>query len=130
MGDLNELFLFDVNTADAGSGSFLLNMLLNAVALFAGAYLLKGVEIKDFLRALIVAVVLALLNATLGKILSFLAFPVIVLTLGIFSWVINAFVILLASRFLEGFTVRSFWWALALAIIIAIFNSLLFGVFT
>ena len=108
----------------------LIKILLNALALFAAAYLLRPhVQIKDFGRALILAIVLALLNGTLGTLLKALSLPLSVITLGLFSFVINALMILIADYFLKGFQVRGFLWALVLAVLIGVFNSALYAIF-
>ncbi|MEQ8909202.1 MAG: phage holin family protein [Vicingaceae bacterium] len=96
----------------------------NAIAVLVTAYLLPGVEIKDFLTAIVVAAVLALLNNFLKPILIILTIPVTILTLGLFLLVINALIILLADDLIGGFTVASFWWALLFSIILSVINSL------
>ena len=113
----------------ASMGHILIKILLNAVAVFLGAYFLKGVEVADFTRALIIALLLSVLNATAGALLKFFAFPFRLLTLGLFSFVIDALMILIAAYFLKGFKVKGFLDALLLAIIISIFNALLYAVF-
>lgn len=96
----------------------------NAIAVLVTAYLLPGVDIKDFLTAIVVAAVLALLNNFLKPILIILTIPVTILTLGLFLLVINALIILLADDLIGGFTVASFWWALLFSIILSVINSL------
>ncbi len=103
----------------------ILTILLNALAVLLAAYLLSGVTIKDYVQAILVALVLALLNATIGAVLDFLATPITWLTLGLFSLVIDAILIKIADYFLKGFSVRSFGWAFLMAVIIAVVNSLL-----
>ncbi|TXB64148.1 phage holin family protein [Phaeodactylibacter luteus] len=105
----------------------ILTLLINAVALMAGAHLLKGVDVEDFARALIVAVALALLNATLGNILDFITTPLRFLTLGLFSFVVDGAMLLIAAYFLKGFTVQNFGSAFLLALIMAVVNTLLHG---
>lgn len=109
----------------AGAGDFLLKILVNALVLMGGAYLLRGVTIQSFGTALLLAVVLALLNATVGSILDFVTAPINFITLGLFSLVIDAFIIKIADWFLTGFRVKGFLWALLLAAIVAIANALL-----
>lgn len=96
----------------------------NAIAVILTAYVLPGVDIEDFLTAIIVAVVLALLNNFLKPILIILTIPVTILTLGLFLLVINAVIILLADDLIGGFTVDNFWWALLFSIILSILNSI------
>ena len=106
-------------------GGMLFSWIINALVLMGGAYLLKGIQIQDFVRALIVAAVLGVLNLTLGALLYFLTTPVRWITLGLFSLVVDAIVIMVADYFLKGFTVKSFGWALLLAVFMAIANSIL-----
>jgi len=96
----------------------------NALSVILTAYLLPGVEIRDFLTALLVALVLAFLNFILKPILIIVTIPVTVLTLGLFLLVINAFIIILASDLVDGFFVSSFWWALLFSLILSFLNSI------
>ncbi len=98
---------------------------MNGLAVLITSYLLPGVTISGMLGAVIVAAVLALLDAILKPIMIVLTLPVTVLSLGLFLLVINALVILLASRLVPGFTVDGFWWALLFSVILAIVSSLL-----
>ena len=95
----------------------------------AGAHLLKGVDIEDFSRALIVAVALSFLNATLGSFLQWITTPLRFLTLGLFTFVVNAALLLLAAHFLKGFKIRDFLSAFILAILMAVFTTVLYGIF-
>jgi len=111
--------------AQAGLGSFMVKILLMALVLMGAAYLLTGVDIEDFTRAVIVAFVLGILNATLGKFLYFITTPLRWITLGIFSLVVDAVVLMVAAHFLKGFTIKNFSWALLLAIFVALANVFL-----
>ena len=115
--------------ASGGDGNLLIKIVLNSLAIFAAAYLMSGVTVKDYWRAVIVALLLAFLNATVGAVLSFLAFPLTFLTLGLFSFVIDAALLMIASHFLKGFEVDKFGTAFLLAIILAIFNSILHWIY-
>lgn len=108
----------------------IIKILLNAGALFAAAYLMKGVEIKDFTRAIIIAIILSFLNATIGNFLDFISTPLRWLTLGIFSFVIDAIVLLVAAQFMKGFTIKSFGTAFVLAIVLSMFNAVLHGLYS
>jgi putative membrane protein len=103
---------------------WVLKLLLNALALFFATRLLKGVELTNFTQAILVAFVLSLLNATVGFILKILAFPLTLITLGLFIFVINALVIMIADSFIGGFRVRGFGSAFLLAILLAVFNMI------
>jgi len=88
-----------------------------------------GIEVKDFGTALLVAVVLGILNALLRPILSFVSFPLIILTLGLFSFVINAVIFWLAAGLVPGFKLRGGCLsALIGPIVLSLINSLLMGI--
>lgn len=121
---MDTTLLLDSTITQAGLGTLILHVLVNALALMAAAYVLSGVTISDFTRAVLLAVVLALLNSTLGAVLDFISTPLRWLTLGLFSIVVDAVVLKVADYFMKGFTIKSFSWALALAVVLAIFNTL------
>lgn len=98
-------------------------LLFNALAVWLGARLLKGVEVQDFTRAVIVAVVIAILNATIGRVLDFFLAPINWITLGLFTWVIDGIVLLIAAHFLKGMKISNIWWAILLAFLIGISNT-------
>ena len=86
----------------------ILKWLLSASALLFVAYVYAGVEVRSFGAAMIAAVVIGLLNAVVRPVLVVLTLPVTVLTLGLFLFVINAFVFWAAAAVLDGFGVRDF----------------------
>ena len=99
----------------------LVQWLLSAVALLAVSSLVDGFEVNGLGPALGAALVIGLLNATVGFFLKVITFPVSILTLGIFLLVINGLMIMLASSIVRGFHVRSFgaafWGAVVLALL-------------
>ena len=103
----------------------LLKILVSSLAVFITAYLLPGIKIDSFLTAVIVAIVLALLNSFLKPVLIFFTIPVTVVTLGLFLLVINAAMIMLTAKLVDGFIVRGFWWAVLFSIIVSAITSLL-----
>ena len=103
--------------------------LLSALAISVTAYVLKGVHVSDFYAALAAAFILGIINVTLKPLLLFLTLPVTILTLGLFAFVINAFMIMLAAQFVPGFAVDGFGWALAFSIILSIVNFFLYQIF-
>lgn len=88
--------------------SLLVNWLVSAVALWLVARIVSGIEVRDFSAAVIAAAVIAVVNFFIGPILRFFGWPLIFLTLGLFTLVINAVLLLLASIFTPGFRVRGF----------------------
>jgi len=109
-------------------GRMLANWVLSALALFIVSRFVPGFHIASLGTALVVALVFGLLNATLGLVLKLVSLPLIVLTLGLFLLVVNAFVLELASTFVRGFHISSFnaafWGAAALAVLQMLFRFL------
>lgn len=101
----------------------LLNLLLSGIAVFITAYLLPGVDVDSFVTALIVAVVLGVLNAFLKPILLLLTLPINLLTLGLFTFVINVALVLLATVVVPGFVVSGILWALAFSLVLSLVNA-------
>lgn len=89
------------------------------------AHVIKGFNVSSFQSALIAAVVIGLVNSTLGLVLKFLSFPWIILTLGIASLVINALMLMLAAYFVDGFSVDGFIPAFIGSILMSISNFVL-----
>ncbi|MFK8007563.1 MAG: phage holin family protein [Saprospiraceae bacterium] len=116
---INQLNIFIMET--------IIEIIITAAAFFIGAQILKGVHVKSFVQAIIVAVVIGVLNFTLGTILKIVTLGI--LSLGIFTWLLDAILIQVADFFLEGFEVKNFWWALGLAAVVSFVSGLLRGLF-
>ena len=104
---------------------FIVNILVSAIAVLISAWLLPGVHVTDYVSALLVAVVLAFLNAVVKPILTILTIPITFFTLGFFLLVINALMIMLASRIIPEFHVNGFWWALVFSLILSLVTGIL-----
>ena len=100
----------------------LLNWLVSALALWLVAQIVPGFQINGLGSALIAVVVIGLVNATLGILLKIVTFPLTIVTLGIFWWVINGLMIWVASTFVPGFVIASFGSAFLGAIVLALVN--------
>ena len=101
--------------------------LVTTVSLLIIAQLPLGIEIKSFRTALITALVLGILNAFVRPVLGFFFFPLTILTLGLFSFVLNAIIFWLASALVDGFRLRGgFISALIGPIILGILNAIIF----
>ena len=98
--------------------TLILRWVINALALLAVTQLIVGFEVEGLYFALIAALVLGLINAVIRPLLLVLTLPINMLTLGLFTFVINALLIWFASTFLEGFTVSGFLPALLAAIVL------------
>jgi len=103
----------------------LLHWILSAIAVWIVANIVPGIHVNGAVAALIAAAVIGLINATIGFILKILTFPLTVLTLGLFWFVINALMLELAAAFVRGFYVRNFVAAFIGAILLSIVSSLL-----
>jgi putative membrane protein len=103
----------------------IIKLLLNALAVFALAELLNGVSVNGYLGALIVAIVISVLNLLVKPILVILTLPVTILTLGLFLFIINALIVLLADKLVNGFRVDGLWTAVLFSILLCILQSLL-----
>ena len=112
----------------SGSNSFLVRMLITAFAVLITGYILPGVHVDNFLTAVILALVLALMNVTLKPLLILLTIPITVVTLGLFLLVINAVVILISDAIIPGFFVDGFWWALLFSLVLSLINAILQGI--
>jgi len=99
--------------------------LVNAIVIIIAAQLLPGVHVAAFTTALLAALVLGVINAILKPILVLLTLPINLLTLGLFTFVINALLILLAAHIVTGFHVDNFWWALLFSLIVSLIHSVL-----
>lgn len=109
--------------------NFLFTALLNGVAVWLGSKYLDGVKVTDFPRAIIIGLVVAFLNATLGSLLDFIPTPSRILTFGLFSLITDALLLMLADYFLKGLSIKNFWWALALAAIVSLVNIIAHWIF-
>jgi putative membrane protein len=103
--------------------NFIIKILISAIVAFVLSKILSGVHIDSIFTALIFAVVLAALDAVVKPILVVLTLPVTVVTLGLFLFAINAIVILLAAKLIEGIKIDGFWWAMLFSIILSIFDT-------
>ncbi|HEX9161663.1 MAG TPA: phage holin family protein [Thermoanaerobaculia bacterium] len=99
----------------------LFRWLLNTLALLVVAILLRPhIQYRDFVSLAIAALVLGLLNAIVKPILFILTLPLTILTLGLFLLVLNAIILEITSALVPGFTIESFGWAFAAAIVLAL----------
>ena len=110
--------------------SILLVWLLTAVALLITSYLVPGFKISGFGTAMVAAVVIGLLNAFLRPILFILTLPINLLTLGLFTFVVNAVVLKMAAALMSGFSINGWGSAIIGAVVLAIVHMLVFSLMT
>src|SRR5688572_3525580 len=104
--------------------NLMLNWLLSTLALVLVTRIVPGFEIESFWSALLASVVVGIVNATIGLILKVVTFPLTILTVGLFWFVINALMLKLAAAIVPGFDINGFLPAFLGAIVLSIINLL------
>src|ERR1700752_5378105 len=104
---------------------WLLHWIVNAVVLLLVSRFVSGFNIRGFGSALFAVVIIGIVNATLGLFLKVMTFPLSLLTLGLFIFVIDAFVLWVSSKLVPGFTITGFSPALIAALVMALIQMLL-----
>lgn len=104
-----------------------LKIILTAFAVIILSNILPGVEVTGYISAVIVAIVIALLNMFVRPLLIFFTLPATIVTLGLFLFVINAIIIMLADHLVDGFAVSGFFAAFFFSILLSVFRSFLFS---
>jgi putative membrane protein len=106
---------------------FLVRLIVSTLSVFFAAYLLSGVEVPRFSTAIWIALAIGLLNVFVRPLLILLTLPATLLTFGLFLFVINAVVVLMAASLVKSFEVHSFGWALLFSLLVSIFSGLMFA---
>ena len=106
----------------------LLSWILSAIAVWVVSRLVPGISVSGPVAALIAALAIGFINATIGMLLKILTFPLTLITLGLFWFVINALMLELASAIVPGFRVHGFFAAFVGAIVLSLVNLLLKGI--
>lgn len=107
----------------------LLAWLITTVSLFVMSKLPLGIYVKDFGTAVVAGLIIGLLNTFLRPVLGFIAFPFMVLSLGLFTFVLNAFLFWLASALVKGFELRGCLAAFVGPLVLWLLTSLLYAIF-
>ena len=100
----------------------ILKWLIMTVSVMVTAYVIPGVTVRNFMSALWVALLLGIVNMLLRPFLILITLPINILTLGLFTFVINGLIILLVSSVVKGFQVSGFWIAVLFSIVLSIVN--------
>lgn len=101
---------------------FIARFLFGVLGLLVIAEFVPGIALEGVYTAIIAVLILSLLNAIVRPILFILTLPITIITLGLFSFVINAGLFLFVASFVDGFTVVSFWWALLGSLCMTVIN--------
>jgi len=104
---------------------WVIRWVLNGIALLVTSAIIGGIEVKGFLAALFAALVLGIVNAIIRPVIIFLTLPLNLLTLGLFTLVINGLMLKITSTVVNGFDVHGFWAATIGAILLALISSIL-----
>ena len=105
--------------------NFIIKLIITGAVAFGLTSFLPGIHINSYWTAVVLALVLAILNAIIKPILVIFTLPITILTFGLFLFVINAVIILIAGSFIDGFKVDGFWWALLFSLLLSIISSIL-----
>ena len=103
----------------------IIRWLILTAAIMVASYLLDGIQVSGFFSALFGAAILSLMNIFFRPVLIILTLPINILSLGLFTFAINAFLLMMVSGVIPGFEVRDFWAALWGALLISIVNAVL-----
>ncbi|MFC1863367.1 phage holin family protein [Thermodesulfobacteriota bacterium] len=103
----------------------IIRWLILTFAIIVTSYLLGGIQITGFFSALLAAAILGILNAFFRPILIILTLPINILSLGLFTFIINAVLLMMVSGVIAGFNVKGFWYALFGSLLISIVSWLL-----
>ena len=106
--------------------TFVIRWLANAIVLFMIPYLMApSVVIDGFIPALLAAFILGVINALVRPILIILSLPIQLFTLGLFTFIINGFMLWVVSRLVQGFYISGFWAAVGASILLSIGSSII-----
>lgn len=105
------------------------NLLISSLAVIISAYVLPGVHVSGFIVALITAIFLGIANSYILPVLTILALPITILTLGLFTFVINGLLVMIVSAIVPGFKVDGIWSAIFFSIVMSLVNIFLQGLF-
>jgi putative membrane protein len=103
--------------------NLLFSLLITSLAILLVGQIIPGITVVSFTNALVAALVLGIINITLKPILFILTLPINILTLGLFSFVLNAFFFYFVSELVSGFSVDGFWAAVFGSIIVSLISS-------
>lgn len=98
--------------------------LVNALALLVAAALLTGVRIEGVLAGIVAAALLGIINVSIRPVLILVTLPINILTLGLFTFVVNALMLMLVAWLVPGFEIDGFWWSVLAALVLSIVNGL------
>ena len=105
----------------------LIRWFVNALSLYIVSKIVPGIAVKDFTTSLVASVIIGLINTLIKPVLLFFTLPINILTLGLFTFIVNAGLLLLAGNLISGFSVSNFWSALIGSILLSLVSTVLFS---
>ncbi|UYW00737.1 phage holin family protein [Flavobacterium agricola] len=109
--------------------ALVLDFIITSLIILLLANFLPGIQVTSWWSALGVAIILALLNTFIKPVLVFFTFPITVVTFGLFLFVINAVIVILAGKLINGFQVSGFWYALLFSIVLSFAKGIIDSIF-
>lgn len=109
--------------------NFIVNLFVTTLAVYLVSLIMPHVFMENHLTALLVALALSFLNAIVKPILTIFTIPITIFSFGLFLLVINAIIILMADKLVDGFRVDGFWWALLFSLVLSAATGLLNTIF-
>jgi len=100
----------------------LIKWFIMTLSVMVASYIIPGVSVKGFFTAMWVALFIGIVNVLVKPFLIFITLPINILTLGLFTFVINALLIMLASSVIKGFEVKGFWIAMLFSVVLSVIN--------
>ncbi|HQM76151.1 MAG TPA: phage holin family protein [Syntrophorhabdaceae bacterium] len=100
----------------------LIKWFIMTLSVMVASYIIPGVNVKGFFTAMWVALFIGIVNVLVKPFLIFITLPINILTLGLFTFVINALLIMLASSVIKGFEVKGFWIAMIFSVVLSVIN--------
>ena len=100
----------------------LIKWFIMALSVMVASYIIPGVSVKGLFTAMWVALFIGIVNVLVKPFLIFITLPINILTLGLFTFVINALLIMLASSVIKGFDVKGFWIAMIFSVVLSVIN--------
>ena len=104
--------------------TLIVKLLINALAIFLVGSFLPGIHVSTYITALIVALVLGILNLLVRPILFLITLPINILTLGLFTFILNGLMFWLVSLFIVDFKIDGFWWAVIGSLIVSVISTI------
>ena len=108
---------------------FIVNIFILSVAVFLVSNFLPGIRIKNFMTAVMVAIVYSIINFLIGWLLVLLTLPFIIITFGLFKFVINAFLLWLTDKIVEDFEIKNIFTTFIAAFLITMVDLLIKWIF-